>query len=40
MESTPLKIYEAPTMLVVEVKQEGMICASTDGYPQWDPEEI
>lgn len=29
--------YEAPTITVVEVKQEGVICASPDpNYNPWD----
>ena len=34
------ELYEAPSMLVFEVRQEGVICASPDGYPQWDSEVI
>lgn len=30
--------YEAPTILVVEVKSEGVICLSTDGYG-WNDED-
>ena len=31
--------YEAPSILVVEVKSEGMICVSTDGYGWYDEDE-
>ena len=30
--------YEAPSILVVEVKNEGVICLSTDGYG-WNDED-
>ena len=30
--------YEAPSILVVEVKSEGMISVSTDGYG-WNDED-
>ena len=32
MESKDKDLYEAPTILVVEAKTEGIICASKDGY--------
>ena len=32
MESTEKFIYEAPTVVVVEARTEGIICASKDGY--------
>ncbi len=31
------EFYEAPSIQVVEVKSEGIICASKDGY---DPQEF
>lgn len=31
------ELYEAPSMMIVEVKQEGVICASTDIDPIADP---
>ena len=31
--------YEAPTILVFEVKSEGVICLSTDGYGWIDEDE-
>jgi len=34
------KYYEAPSTMVFEVRQEGVICASGGPYPQWEPEEI
>ena len=34
------ELYETPSTLVFEVKQEGVICASPDPYPQWTPEDI
>ena len=41
MESTEKFIYEAPTVLPVEVKTEGVICTSDPegqghGYDGWD----
>lgn len=32
METNNKETYEAPVMLVVEVKAEGIICASMDQY--------
>lgn len=32
METNIKETYEAPTMMVVAVKTEGMICASKDQY--------
>jgi len=32
--------YLSPEVTVVEVKQEGVICASGGEFPQWDPEDI
>lgn len=32
METNNKETYEAPAMLVVEVKAEGIICASMDQY--------
>ena len=40
MEAKQKELYEAPSTMVFEVKQEGVICASPDVYPQWDPEDI
>ena len=40
METKTKELYEAPSTMVFEVKQEGMICASGGDYPQWDPEDI
>lgn len=34
------ELYEAPSAMVVEVKQEDVICASVASYPQWDEEDI
>ena len=37
MEFTEKFIYEAPTFTVVEMKQEGVICASPDpNYNPWE----
>ena len=31
------ELYDAPTLTAVELKQEGVICASPDpNYTQWD----
>ena len=35
MESTEKDFYEAPTIEVVEVKSEGVICASGEDF-EWD----
>ena len=32
------QLYEAPSTLVFEVKAEGVICISTDGYG-WNDED-
>ena len=32
--------YLSPEVTVVEVKQEGVICASGGKFPQWYPEDI
>lgn len=32
MESKDKDLYEAPTIMVMEVRTEGIICASKDGY--------
>ena len=38
---TPIKaFYEAPSAMVYEVNQEGVICASGGEYPQWQNENI
>ena len=31
METKLKELYDAPSMMIVEVKQEGVICASGDG---------
>ena len=38
METLNKDNYEAPSILVVEVKSEGMICVSPDGYG-WNDED-
>lgn len=35
MESTEKELYEAPTIEVVEVKSEGVICSSGQDF-EWD----
>lgn len=32
--------YEAPLTTVIEVRQEGLICASGGEYPKWPGESI
>ena len=32
--------YVTPSIMVVEVKIEGVICTSPGEYPQWSPEDI
>lgn len=39
METLNKDNYEAPSILVVEVKSEGVICLSTDGYGWIDEDE-
>ena len=34
------QLYEAPSTIIVEVRQEGVICMSPGEIPQWDPEGI
>ena len=34
------ELYEAPSMLVFEVRQEGVICISGGEYPEWPGEII
>lgn len=34
------ELYEAPSTTVIEVRQEGMICASGGEYPEWPGESI
>ena len=37
METNVKELYEAPSITIVEVKQEGVICASLDpNYNPWD----
>lgn len=40
METTLKQIYESPKTLVLEVKQEGILCQSVDPYSKWTPEDI
>ena len=40
METKHKELYEAPSTMVFEVRQEGIVCASGGAYPQWEPEEI
>lgn len=40
METKLKELYEAPSTMVFEVKQEGVICASGGNYPQWEEEDI
>lgn len=48
METKRKELYEAPSTMVFELKQEGVICASTvntllwevESYPQWKEENI
>ena len=40
MEAKQKELYEAPSAMVFEVKQEGVTCASGGPYPQWDEEDI
>lgn len=40
METKHPVLYEAPSMVEFEVKQEGVICVSGGKYPQWDQEDI
>ena len=37
--STTKETYEAPAMLVVEVKTEGLVCASQTDYHYGDMDE-
>ena len=32
--------YVTPSIMLVEVKNEGVICTSPGEYPQWNPEDI
>ena len=34
------ELYEVPSMLVFEVRQEGVICISGGEYPEWPGEII
>lgn len=36
METTEKELYEAPAIMVVEVKSEGVICDSRTNYDQED----
>lgn len=40
METKQKVLYEAPSTMVFEVRQEGVICASGGEYPQWNDENI
>ena len=40
MDKMQKEFYEAPSMRVLEVKQEGVICASGGDFPIWDEEDI
>ena len=41
METSDKLFYEAPTILVIEVRSEGVICnTSPDAYPVWETENI
>lgn len=40
MEMKRKEFYEAPSMMISEVKQEGVVCVSGGEYPQWDSEDI
>jgi hypothetical protein len=32
--------YEAPEVLIVGLKTEGIVCVSGGDYPNWDGEDI
>ena len=34
------EIYQAPDVEVVEIKSEGVVCASGGDYPEWPSEGI
>lgn len=40
MEKKNKKVYLAPSVQVVEVKEEGVICASPGPYSPWEGENI
>ena len=44
MNTNDKELYEAPSMLIFEVRQEGVICTSdplgVGGYPEWPGEII
>lgn len=44
MNTNDKELYEAPSMLVFEVRQEGVICTSdplgAGGFPEWPGESI
>lgn len=35
-----VQFYEAPSATVVELAQEGVVCASPGNYPNWPGEGI
>ena len=37
---TDVQFYEAPSTIVVELAQEGVVCTSGGNYPEWDQENI
>ena len=34
------ELYEAPSIMIIEVKSEGMICTSPGEYPEWEEDDI
>ena len=40
MEASDKHIYRTPSTMLVEVKQEGILCQSGGPYPQWEGETI
>ena len=40
MKTTNKQSYESPRTLVLEVRQEGILCQSGGPYPKWEGEDI
>ena len=40
MGTTHKRIYESPKTLVLEIRQEGILCQSGGPFPKWEGEDI
>ena len=40
METIQKLVYAAPVTEVIELVEEGVVCASGGNYPEWDQENI